>query len=466
MAPPSQFVPGLPSSVINIVQTGLLERAFYDSLYPALLFRDEAIAEMLDGNSGTDVWMTRACLLKPTTKPLVPGTDPNPQTPIFEQWPLRVERFGSSIDTHMPTSHVANADLFVSNVKTLGLAAGQTVNRLPRNALFKAYLSGQTVTTDPAGPTDTSVRVAALNGFTDVIGGVFGARPVPVSMSKKLPVTIPGVGTRNVIMATPIDGNDPSGPGILTLDAPLGVAIPARTPVLSIQAPTVIRSGGGMSIDAMGASDIFEMNHISDAVATLRRSNVQPHSDGYYHCHINASASAQIMRDPAFQRMMTALPDHPFHQEAFVGCIAGCQIFLNNENPDYLSAGDRVPTSADAFYSEDIGAETTNDTGVNIGRVLITGSGCIVEKYIDEAQYVSEAGITGRTGDFTITNNGLQIVTNRTRLILRAPLDRLQEMVSSSWSASTGFACPSDASVGGPQRYKRAIVIEHAMSMA
>jgi hypothetical protein len=115
------------------------------------------------------------------------------------------------------------------------------------------------------------------------------------------------------------------------------------------------------------------------------------------------------------------------------------------------------------MYSQDIGAETTNEQGINVGRVLITGRGAIYEKGLDENQYVTEAGVTGRTGEFQVVNAGVEVATERVRLILRAPLNRLQDQVAATWSITTAFPIPSDVSSGGPQRYKRAVVIEHAL---
>ena len=71
--------------------------------------------------------------------------------------------------------------------------------------------------------------------------------------------------------------------------------------------------------------------------------------------------------------------------------------------------------------------------------------------------------MTGKIGEFDVVNNGLSIGTDRIRLVIRSPLDRLQDVVSSTWSISTAFAAPSDiTATSGPALYKRAIVIESA----
>lgn len=458
------LVLGVPPSVLNLVQQGLLERAFHDGLFPALMYRSEAVAEEWGANSGTEIFMSRPGLLKPIVKPIAPGVDPTPQTLAYEQWVARLARYAGTIDTHIPTSVVANSDLFLRNIHQLGLQAGQSLNRIPRNELFRSYLSGQTVTTAAALAGANTIRVASLNGFTDVVLTGTNVRPAAVSPTTPLPIAIVGiVGTRGVIGYTPDDPDDPSGPGTLLLDAVLGAGIGARTPVLSSQRPQVIRSGGGASVDAIGAADTFALQDAINATNRLRKNNVQPHEDGYYHAHISTDGNSQVFTDPAFQRLNTALPDHVYYQEAFIGTIAGIAFYLNTEAPDYANTGDRTATGTNAFYSQDIGAETTNESGVNIGRIVVSGRGALVEKYLDEKQYITEAGVTGKVGEFTVVNAGIEVQTERVRLILRAPLNRLMDIVAASWSITTCFPVPSDVSSGGPERFKRAIVIEHAL---
>lgn len=461
----SSIVVGIPPAVMNLVQQGLLERAFHDGLFPALQYRSEAQEEEWQANTGTEIFMARPGLLRPITRPLPAGIDPTPQTINYEQWIARLERYAGTIDTHVPTSAVANADQFIRNIHQLGLQAGQSLNRVPRNELFKAYLSGQTVLIAAGLAGDTQIRIAALNGFTDVVIRGLQVRPQPVSSSNPLPITIAGIaGTRNVTGYVPDSVDDPFGPGTLQLDAALGAGVPARSAVLSTTRPRVMRAGGGASIDAIGPGDVFQLQDAINAVNTLRKNSVPPHEDGFYHAHISTEGNSQVFTDPAFQRLNTGLPDHTYYQEAFLGTIAGIAFFLNTESPDSQNSGDRVATGANSFYSEEIGAETTNANGVNIGRIIVTGRGSIYERWLDESKnYVTEAGITGKTGEFTVVNNGVEVMTERIRLILRAPLNRLQDVVAATWSISTSFPVPSDAASGGPERFKRALVIEHAL---
>jgi len=459
------LVLGIPPAVVQLVQQGLLERAFHDGLFPALQYRAEALVEEWPANTGTELFMSRPGLLSPVTKPLVPGNDPIPQAVNFEQWSAVLNRYSGTIDTHMPTSATANANLFLRNIHQLGLQAGQSLNRIPRNSLFKAYLSGQTATIAAGLSGDTTIRVASLNGFTDVVIPASTVRPVPVSPSAPLAITISGItGTRNVVGFVADNPDDLYGPGTLQLDAALGAGIAARTPVLSSAKPDVVRSGGGSSVDAIGAGDVFTLQDAINAVNRLRRNNVPPHEDGYYHAHISPDGNAQVFTDPAFQRLNTALPDHHIYHEGFIGSISGIMFFMNTESPDYLNSGALTPTGTGAVYAEDIGAEVRNDAGINIGRILITGRGALYEKWLPGSNYVSEAGITGKMGEFDVVNAGLTVQTERIDLLLRAPLNRLQDTLAATWQISTSFPVPSDVTSGtGPARYKRAVVIEHAL---
>jgi hypothetical protein len=400
------------------------------------------------------------------TKPLQPGTDPSPQAVNYEQWTAVLNRFSGTIDTNMPTSATASSNLFLRNIHQLGLQAGQSLNRIPRNSLFKAYLSGQTLTIAAGVAGDTTIRVAALNGFTTVVIPSSTVRPVPVSPATPLTVTISGItGTRNVIGFTPDNPDDPDGPGTLQLSAALGGAgVANRAPVISSAAPLVIRSGGGISVDALNAGDVFTLQDAINAVNKLRRNNVPPHEDGYYHAHISPDGNAQVFTDPAFQRLNTALPDYHIYHEGFIGTIAGIMFFMNTESPDRNNVGTLIATGANSLYGEDIGAEVVNGAGVNVGRILITGRGALYEKWLPGTNFVSEAGITGKMGEFDIVNGGINVQTERIDLILRAPLNRLQDTVAATWQISTSFPVPSDITSGtGPERFKRAVVIEHAL---
>lgn len=463
----------VPPYMQELHQQGALERAFHDGLVPNFAYRAEALAEQVQANTGETLNQSRPGLLTPKTRPLVPGQDPQPSQVIFEQWTSVIQQYSDAIDTNMPTSVTAAASLLMRNIQQLGIGAGQTINRVARDALFQAYLSGNTVINVATTAADTQLHAAAINGFIDVVVPGVNVAPKPVSANSPLSATlgVPGVAgtiTVQVVGAVPDDPNDPIGPGTLILSAPVGAIFAARTSLRSTYAPRIVRSGGGATIDAIGSGDVITLQDCINGVALLRRANVMPHEDGYFHAHISPLANAQIFTDTVLQRLNTALPEGAMYSSGFIGHISGIMFFMNNESPDAFNAsngGPRVFTGPNfAQYSSEIGAETTNDGGVDIDRVILTGKGALYERYLDESDFVTEAGLTGKTGTFDVVNNGIKILTERIRLILRAPLDRLQQVTSAAWSITTCFPVPSDVTgPSGPERFKRAVVIEHAM---
>ena len=117
--------------VRNLVQQGLLERALHDALFPNLLFRGEATPVPWPSGVGDSLIFSSPGLIEPDAEPLVPGEDPEVATYQVEQWEAQLNQYGKAIDTHMPTSMVAIANLFMRNAQQLGLQAAQTITSSP-----------------------------------------------------------------------------------------------------------------------------------------------------------------------------------------------------------------------------------------------------------------------------------------------------------------------------------------------
>jgi hypothetical protein len=467
----SNLVLGVPAFLTDQVQQQLLERAFHDGLFPKLLFRQEAMFEPFQANIGTEIYQVRPGLLPAVTTPLRAGADPLPSEFTFEQWAVTINQYAGRKDVDMPTSAVANSNLFIRSIHQLGLQAGQSLNRLPRNALYKPYLSGQTVLTAAVGASSaTTIHVASLNGFRDVIINTTSARPTPVSTLRPLPITIydgATARTNTVIGYLPDNANDEDGPGTLLLGAQVGGTPAVRSSIISAYAPSIYRAGAGTNVDAISAGDTLVIQDFVNAANILRSHNVDPHEDGTYHAHIDPRVVSQLFADTAWQRLFTAQPDHPVYLEGEIGQIAGIKLFNNNEVPKRSNTGLLTGTGTNAFYASDVGAEVVNESGVEIARTIITGKGCMYEFGLDESNYVSEAGLNGKIGEFNVVNNGVAVDVDRVRLILAAPIDALQQKVRCSWSITAGWAVPSDQTApSGVQRYKRAYVLESAVSNA
>jgi hypothetical protein len=451
-----------------LVQESILERAFHDSLFPRLLFRGEASPVLWPANVGDSMVFTGVGLIKPKMRPLAPGTDPLPSTYSSEQWNAMLAQYADTIDTHMPTSIVAIANLFLRNAQQLGLSAAQSLNRIPRDRLYNAALSGWTVADGGPQTTTTSLRVKRLNGFTrarrpDLAAG----SPVQftaVSANNPLPIHVYDNGadvTKNVIGFTPDTAGDEIGPGVLTIDVQV-TSVANRAYVYSTDATSIVRVGGGNKIDDVGTSDLLRLADIRTAVARFWQQNVPEMPDGRFHCHLDPTSQAQIFADHEFQRLLTALPDYYMYKQFAIGELLNCVFFRNSECP----LPETVEGGLTATYSQEdtFAGELWNTgaaSGMKVHRPLFVGQGLLHEYYQDLAGLITEAGVTGKLAEPKITNNGIEVFSDRIQLIIRAPLNRLQDSVSTSWKFIGDWPARTDVTSGDQARYKRVVCIEH-----
>jgi hypothetical protein len=442
------------ASVVASIQDRTLQRVFRDALYPRLLYRMEALAELWPVNLGANQTFTRTGLIRPTTRPLAPGVEPLPKTFVIEQWEATAQQWADTIDTHMPTSYVTLASQYLRNMHQLGLHSGQSLNRVTRDKLFNAYVAGNTVVKAGGVGAGVSVPVVNLDGFTRRL---FNGRPTPVSVANPIPITIPAIGYVGVVTGFVSDfpGDEIHG-GTLTVAPATAAVLAGREAVLADNRTRLIYSGGGNRVDDISAVDQFRLADIRAAQAQLRFDNVPPHEDGSYHCHLDPISESQIFGDNEFQRLNQSIPDYIHYRRFAAAFLLNTTFYRNTEAPTVATVDEDPATG---FTT---GFEMTNPAGVAIHRPIITGQGAQEEKYLDESRYISEAGIQGKIGEFAVVNGGVQVMTERIRLILRAPLDRLQQQTSASWSFSGDWTVPSDATaLSSPATFKRAVCIIH-----
>jgi hypothetical protein len=454
----ANFVVAFNPTLVSAIQDRTLVRVFRDALFPRLLYRGEASPEMWVVNLGNNQTFTRTGLIPPTTRPVQANQDPTPSGYDAEQWEATALQYGGTIDTHMPTSYVSLASLYLRNMHQLGLHAGQSLNRTVRDKVYNAYTAGNTVvrTTVGAGATFDAVSV---NGLTRRL---LNGRPQPVSPTNPLPVTIISGGVPanfNIIGVTPDVAGDEIHGGTVTLDA-AHAGLTARDPVLAGNRSQVINAGGAVSIDGIAAGDQFTMADIRAAVAQMRRNNVPPHDDNMYHCHLDPDSESQVFGDNEFQRLNQSIPDYVHYREFALAQIAGVTFYRNTEAP-LESTVDQNPQTGFTFAPELVNVPGAG-AAVSIHRPLFTGQGYIEEKYLDEGRYISDAGIQGKIGEFAVVNNGIQVMTERIRLILRAPQDRFQQQTSSTWSFSGDWPLPTDATnPTSTADFKRGVIVQH-----
>jgi len=449
----------------SLVQENILERAFHDALFPRMLFRGEATPQVWPANVGDSMVFTGVGLVKPKMKPLMPGSDPAPSTYQAEQWSATLQQYADSIDTHMPTSIAAIANLFLRNAHQLGMSAGQALNRIVRDRMYNAAESGWTVADGIQGPTST-LRVKRLNGFTrarrpDLPTGS-AVRFDTVSTNNPLPITVTESGgpvVVNVIGYSPDVAGDEIGPGVLTLSGPVTVA--DRAAVYSVDRTYMVRVGGGTSVDDIGSNDTLKLSDIRAAVARFWQENVPEHADGRFHCHLDPTSQAQVFGDQEWRQLLTSLPDYYMYRQFALGELLNTVFFRNSECP----VPETVEGGLTATFTQDdpFAGELYNDgttAGVKVHRALFSGQGGIYEYHQDLSGLITDAGLTGKVGEPKITNNSIEVFTDRIQLILRSPLNRLQDLVSTSWKFIGDWPVRTDATTGDAARYKRFCVVQ------
>ena len=448
-----------------LVQQNILERAFHDSLFPRMLFRGEATPVVWPANVGDTMVFTGVGLIKPKMNPLTPGSDPVPSDYQKEQWSAQLQQYADTIDSHMPSSIVAIASLFYRNAQQLGLSAGQTMNRLVRNRLYNAALSGMTVAVGGT-QTGSTLNVARLNGFTtarrpDLAAG----SPVQfadVSASNPLQILVydnSAWKSCTVTGYTPVVLGDRVGPGSLTITETLTSTL-TRAIVMSLDRAVQVNVGGLNTIDGLTSSNILRLQDIRTAVNRMRQENVPAMADGRYHCHLDPTSEGQVYQDTEWQRLLVSMPDYYMYREYAIGEILGCVYFRNTECPQVETVYGASTSTFD--QGDNFAGELSNAGGYYIHRPLVVGQQGIYEYYQDLDQLITEAGVTGKTGNATITNNGIEVSTDRVQLIIRSPLNRLQDMVATSWKFIGDWPVRTDVTTGDAARFKRVCAIVHA----
>jgi hypothetical protein len=413
----------LPASIQAIMQNGILDRTFRDALVPQFLFPAIADSEPWQGALGDTRTFTRKGLIAPTTTPLAGADISGASTYSVEQWSVVMDQYGLSVDTNMLQSAMTLASKFLADVQTLGISAGQSLNRIARDKMYKAYAGGRSWGTATAG-SDTSFIVNSVNGFTtNLVNGV----PTPVSAGNPLSVTIAGV------------ANTVTGVNVGTSTLTLGTARADTTGdyIVAANAPVSVRTATRNSPYDAQAADVATLALFRAAVVRLRKMNV-PTMGGYYTAHIPPDTEAELFADADFKQALQGRVDSPVWRDLSIGRFAGIDWVRNNE----------VPTIAG-------GSSGT----VTVYRPIVVGAGVAVA-----APFDGIGSLLGGTGVEDVPSIRMIPAAPSTEvaLIVRPPADRLQQVISTSWSYTGDFGVPSDSGTGDAALFKRAVVVDHA----
>jgi len=412
----------LPAAIQAMLQNGMLDRVFRDALVPEFLFPQIADAEPWQGNLGDTKTFTRKGLLTPVPTP-VTGSDPSASTYTIEQWSVTMDQFANSMDTNMLGSAMALASKFLADIENLGINAGQTINQVARNKLYKAYAGGRTWAT-AAGTSDTSITVASTDGFeTVMVNGV----PTAVSGANPLTVTIDGV-------ANTVTGVNTSTKVLTLGTARVDVVGDA---VIAANAPVSVRATGDSAFD-LSASNTVTFANFRSAVARLRKMAV-PTVGGYYVAHIDPDTEAQLFSDADFKQALQGRVDSPIYQDLSIGRFAGIDWVRNLETATIANGGSAGTLTVHRPIV--LGANALMAAPFEGANNLLAGTGVEDVPEVRTIQAAPSVNVT---------------------LLIRPPQDRLQQVVGSTWSWVGDFGVPSDAGSGDAALYKRGVVIEHA----
>jgi N4-gp56 family major capsid protein len=414
--------PVLPAALQAIIQDGELEAVFQDALRPDFLFPAAAAADPVAGNVGQRITRTRTGLLTPVTTAIT-GSDPSASTYSIEQYSGVLDQYGNSIDTNLLGSATAQASTFVRNIQTLGINAGQSLNRIARDRLYAAYAGGRSWCRTAEGASNVSIDVNSVDGFEFVlVNGV----PTAVSATNPLTVTVAGV-------ANTVVGVDRANRRLTLGTARVDVLGDA---VVAANAPVTLRPNARATAFNITAGDVATVGLFFDAVARLRAMNVPSFADGTYQAHVDATTMRQLLSDTEFRQAFQSQGPNDVYQQGRLTIFGGVTFVLNME----------VPT-------------VTGDGQANtVRRPIVLGADPLIAMPLEnQGQLLDGTGVEDVPGISLIEAAPQTEVV----MIVRPPMDRLQQVVSASWAWTGDYSVPTDSTTGDSALVKRAVVIEH-----
>lgn len=436
-------IQNFPAALQPIIQQGFLEREFQQALRSKLGYRACADRTTVAVGIGETLTKTRAGLKPSVTTPLAPASNSNfdngltPTTWGVEQYTLSINLYAATTDLNVVMERVGIASQFLQNAYVNGEQAARSLDELARNALFGAYMGGNTrvrTTLASAGPV---VAVDDIRGFQNVfVNGVqqsvSSANPMSVVIGSGQ-YTLVAVGADATNVSTASNGIS----GTLTLSGNVSVADgTAGNTVIASSASTIIRPAERGNTSLLQAGDTLAMANLLDAVANLRR-NAVPEIDGAYNCYLDPVSARQLFADPDFKQL-------------FQGATSANQVFKRGMTNDFL--GLRFVPTTEAFVQPH-----PTLANVMVRRPVICGQGALIEGDF--------AGMAAR--DIAPADSIIHIVDG-IAMVTREAVDRLQQIIAQSWYWIGGFCAPSDTTTNPTTvptatnaAYKRAVILEH-----
>ncbi|PLT18732.1 DUF4043 domain-containing protein [Ralstonia mannitolilytica] len=439
-------ISNFPAALQPIIQQNFLEREFQDAIQSILGFRQIARRERFPNKIGETVTKTRPGLKAPVTTPITPSANTNldnglsPSTWTVEQYSLSIAMYGDTIDLNTVTNRVGIVEQFLQNANTNGIQAAQSLDRLARNALFNAYMGGNTRVRTTLGSPAATISVDDIRGFQNVF---VNGQLVAVSGTNTMQVTV-GSNIYTLIGAAADGSNVSTAPGGIsgTLTFSGNVTVADGTALNTVTAynngsgvaPFILRPNGRGNTSAIVGTDLMTMGSVLDAVAYLRR-NAVPTVNGMYNLYLDPVSGRQFFADPDFKQL-------------FQGATSAAKEFRMGRVVELVDV--RVIPTTEA-YVQTLG-------NVTVRRPILVGAEALVEGDFEGM---------GKTD--TPDDNAIIDVVDDIVHVTREPLDRLQQIIAQSWYWIGGFTAPTDQTVNtnivptaSNSYYKRGVVIEHA----
>lgn len=450
-------IQNMPASLQNAIQQGFLEREFQTGLQSALGYRAIADRETVSINVGETVTKTRAGLKAPVTTPLTASANTNldngmtPTAQTIEQYTLGIDQYGDTLDLNIVTSQVGIANLFLLNAMTNGTQARQSLDRIARNALFAAYMGGQTRVRTTLGAPAATINVDDVRGFETVLGtGANAGKYVAVSASQTAVILVGS--NLYTLIGTARDGSNvsttPGGySGTLTFSGNVTVGdATALNRCVHANCPVLVRPNGKwtggsaygatISTNSLASTDVLTLGVIEDAVAQLRNNTGLVNE--IFNLYLDNVSMRQLFADQDFKLMYQGQYGSKEARWGQVFELMGCRF---------------IPTT------EAITQAHPSTAGLTVRRPILCAPGALVEGDF--------AGMTEKAKEITDGNSEIQMIDGVVQVV-RGPIDRLQQIVAQSWFWIGGFVAPTDATANsniiptaGSQYLKRAVVIEH-----
>jgi len=451
-----------PQALQDAIQQNFLERAFVEALHPILAYREIADREEFPGRIGDTITKTRVGLMVPNINPLPSNINNNfdnglqPQQYSTEQYTLAIYQYPQlANDINLIDDETTIAAFAMKNAENLGIAQATSLDRIARNALFNAYMGGNTVITATA--TSATQSVDDTRGFQTV---VVNGTVQPVSNTNPLPVFVNGtlrsvIGFNNdlVNVSSAISTGGTSG-SLIFSGSFTGTAAQA---VIGQYAPLIVRPNGRTTTAAIQSTDLLNMTSILNSVAYLRN-NAVPKVRGAYNLYLNSTSMNELFQDSEFQILNRGVSTRdPVYENAWI-----YDSFLDVRF---------IMTTETFVQSPQLSAPVA--VAQTIQRPILVGKGALVEgifsKGLDAIKNMS--GNTGQMQNIPQMVNvlGEDLMLEGFYMYLRMPIDRLGQIISQASNYIGGFTVPTDVTTNpniiptsSYAYYKRAVIIETA----